>query len=441
MGRADSPLRNRLVFVVGARRSGTNWLQRILRAHPEVASLPSETYVFNMGIAPLAARFQHTNPGSPMMATMFAERDGFLDRVRDLLDGAFIDNLERLKPDARFLVERTPWHVYDLELIAKVYPDARVIHILRDGRAVARSLLAQSWGPQTMSDAAREWLSSVEAGQREGAEFGDRYREVVYERLLGDPAAEIDDLFGWLGLELAPATRDRLLLETRTEFNVDAGAPGVRADKWREGLSTRDIATFDRIAGAQQDALGYERSTGARRRDVLPSIAAPRRAVRKVARYAKDPRGEARTQVERWYARRQRTKLHANFAVVERFENALSGGRAEEAVELLSASARVRISDGHRPREARGPEGEELLRDVISSYSAGDPTWGQTHSSANVFTIVSVYDDEGARWSRTLVAILTEEAKISDLSIYRMRLADVSPEAGAVASPAGAPSQ
>ena len=178
MPSAESPLQDRLVFLVGARRSGTNWLQRILQQHPQIVGLPPETYVFNRGIRALTDGFQHTNPGSPLTGTMFVDRDGYQRAVRALVDRAFLDNLERSNPDARYVLERTPWHVYDLELIAQFYPDARVIHIIRDGRAVARSLIAMDWGPDTMEAAAEEWRTSVEAGRRGAAAFGERYREV-----------------------------------------------------------------------------------------------------------------------------------------------------------------------------------------------------------------------------------------------------------------------
>src|SRR6059058_6091134 len=103
MARDDSPLRDRVVFLVGARRSGTNWFERILNAHPDVVAMPSETYLFSHGIAPLAERFQHVNPGSSMMGQTFIERERLLDALRDLLDTVLCDSLERLGPSARYL--------------------------------------------------------------------------------------------------------------------------------------------------------------------------------------------------------------------------------------------------------------------------------------------------------------------------------------------------
>src|SRR5947208_9165285 len=106
MSRADSPLRGRVVFVVGARRSGTNWLERILTAHPAITAMPTETYLFSHGVQPFAERFQHANPAAPSMGRTFMPRDAFLDAMRDFVDRAFLENLERRDRDARFVIER-----------------------------------------------------------------------------------------------------------------------------------------------------------------------------------------------------------------------------------------------------------------------------------------------------------------------------------------------
>src|SRR2546430_2928195 len=122
MSRADSPLNGRLIFAVGCRRSGTNWLQRILTARPDAAPMPTETHLFSHAVAPLQERFQHTTPDLRKTAVTYMSRDAFLDAVRDFADRVFLENLDLIAPDARYLVERTPWHVYHLDLIANVYP-------------------------------------------------------------------------------------------------------------------------------------------------------------------------------------------------------------------------------------------------------------------------------------------------------------------------------
>jgi hypothetical protein len=428
MAPEDSPLHGRLLFLVGARRSGTNWLMRILRSHREIACVPPETYVFNLGVRPLRERFQHGNPGSLMMATMFAERDGFVQGMRSLLDRAFLDNLERLDTDARYLIERTPWHVYDLDLIGEIYPDARVIHIIRDGRAVARSLLAKDWGPDTMEEAAEEWRSSVAAGRREGAAFGERYREVSYERLLADPGAGVDGLFEWLGLELDPDARERIILEARSEFNVDPGKPGISADKWRGALSASQLATFQRIAGGQMAELGYPADAGAGATGRARETAEARlRAARGAATKLRHPREAIRKGVENVVARTALRTVEDNYEVVERLEKALDRGRGEEAISYLAPGARVRIGDGTEMRDHRGEGAGRALVEFFEEHRALGPRqlWGQVHSRPNMFTTVSAYElPGGGRWVRTVVLNVSNAGTITEATLYRFALAD-----------------
>lgn len=258
MGIDDSPLRGRLVFLVGARRSGTNWLQRIVCSHPDAVAVPSETHLFSHGLAPLAARFQHGAVSSPKTARVYLPRDEAHDMLRDVADRVFGGLAASLAPSAQLIVERTPWHVYHLDLIGAVYPDAAVVHIIRDGRDVARSLLSQEWGPTRMADAAEEWRSAVAAARAHGPTLL-RFREVRYEELLADPGGHLAELYRWLGLDDGDDIVRNALVEAGVRFNTDPRRPDVAAGKWRSELSAIDQRTFDRIAGPTLIDAGYDR--------------------------------------------------------------------------------------------------------------------------------------------------------------------------------------
>src|SRR3954470_20956321 len=195
MSRSDSSLRAKMIFAFGARRSGTWWLQRILTAHPEIAGIPSETYLFEIGIRPLFERFHHGTKSSQTVGELYADREVLLDATRDFCDRVLEPYLE---PGARFLSERSPGHAKAVDVIADVYPDARLIHIIRDGRDVARSLVAREWGPDTVAEAACEWRDSIL--QARAAAPPGRYLEISYEKLLGDPEGGVRELYAWLDL-------------------------------------------------------------------------------------------------------------------------------------------------------------------------------------------------------------------------------------------------
>lgn len=254
-----------MIFCVGARRSGTYWLQRVVASHPDVAAVPSETYLFSRGLVPLGERFQHDAPESLEVGSVYMERGAYLDALRTFCDavfGAFLG-------EHRYVLERTPEHALALDLIGAVYPDAHVIHIVRDGRDVVRSLLSMEWGPDTVEEAAEEWRACVEAGRAAGPRLA-HYREVRYEALLAQPAEHIRDLFEWLGVDASPAVVDAAVSEAGTASNVDPSSPEVATGKWRSELAPAQLAAFERIAGPTLAALGYgptaTRSAPGRRR-------------------------------------------------------------------------------------------------------------------------------------------------------------------------------
>ena len=241
-----------MIFNVGARRSGTYWLQRIVCAHPAVAEVPSETYLFSHGVAPLMERFQHDERGSQEVGKVFADRARLIAAIRGLCDTVFGEFAE---PGRTHVAERTPWHVYHLPLIAEVYPDARFVHIVRDGRDAVRSLVAQPWGPGTVAGAAEEWRASVEAGRATAPVLAGRLLEVRYEALLSATEAEIERIYAHLGLE---GSLDAALAAAGEVANLGGHDSRVGAGKWREGWSRRDVRDFDRVAGDLLRELGYE---------------------------------------------------------------------------------------------------------------------------------------------------------------------------------------
>jgi hypothetical protein len=418
MARANSPLKGRVIFAVGARRSGTNWLQRILAAPPDVAAMPTETYLFSHGIARLAERFQHATPNLPKTGVTFVPRDAFLDSIREFADRMFEENLRVISPNARYLIERTPWHVYHLDLIADVYPDAPIVHIIRDGRDVARSLLSKGWGPQTMEAAAEEWRSSVAAGRSAGSAL-PRYVEVFYERVLTDPEAEIRSLYRRLGLEVGPETLEQAVLEARSAFNVDPVFPKIGSGKWRTALTTADLRTFERIAGPLLEELGYEREPpprgGVRERIAAATSRAWRRAVAAVR-----PRQAIRAALQRGYDRGSSERFEGNAALLQRLQDALAQREHGPLQELLAPEAHVRIVDEGGAWDGRGPEGATQLLAVLDRHERRGTRQltSAVHPSMDAFTVVSTYAlDDGRVWARTLVVTIGGD-RVRDLTLY-----------------------
>ena len=121
--------------------------------------------------------------------------------------------------------------VFILPVLRVIFPNARFVHLLRDGRDVAFSNhvapelpfwrkiyfgtdMVQSWNGMALDDAAyrrnshlynaRHWLEMVSLGRAYGAMLGARYREINYEALSADPVGAGHALLEWLGLPADP---------------------------------------------------------------------------------------------------------------------------------------------------------------------------------------------------------------------------------------------
>jgi hypothetical protein len=358
-----------MIFVVGVQRSGTNWLQRIIASHPDVFAMPSETELFSRGIRPLAERFHHGAASSPVPGTTYADREALLDALRVFCDGVFAAARDRLAPSASRIVERTPDHVRELDLIAEIYPDAWFVHIIRDGRDVARSLLAQSWGPDTMEAAAASWAAGIAAARRAAPAIA-HYVEVRYEELLASPEEEIRKLFSTIGLD---GGVDGALTESGARFNVDPSAPTVAAGKWRERLSADDVAIFEQVAGGTLRDLGYDTAPGS----------AP----------AKTRRGRTRRRPKQDGAL-TRAEVRAGARFVQDVLDKLHRGRAEEIGPLLSADAYVRVVSANDDREGRDAEMRAHLIETLASDEAlrTPQLRGDFHPSLRLYTVVASYE-------------------------------------------------
>jgi Sulfotransferase family len=401
MSRAHSQLRGRMIFNVGSRRSGTFWLQRIVTAHPLVSAVGSETHLFSHGIAPLADRFHHAALGSGQVGSTFIERDVLLDALREFCDTVFAPLLE---PGKDRLSERTPLHALYTGLIRDIYPDGRIVHIIRDGRDVVRSLLAQQWGPESVAAGAEEWRRAIESA-RAGAGESDRYLEIRYEDLRADPATRISGLYHWLGLPVDDAILERALVEAGVERNLDPKGTPSGPGKWRAAFTAEDLAAFEEVAGDLLYSLGYERAQaqGSRPR---PGLRARLRRNGSNGGAAPVPPKEVGAEVE----------AQSHF---DAFLDAVHTA-PQRAGELLGDRATVRIVDGTGERAAGGAGARRLLTTALLEDDAlrGRQLRGDVHPEPPQFTVLLRYETPQGSVDRVLVARLDGD-RVQELALYR----------------------
>lgn len=395
-----SPLQDRLVFVVGAPRSGTTWLQRVLSTHPDVLVLPSETHLFSYGLSTLRDRTQSAVVGGPSTATWFMPPEEFADAARQFADAALGSYVRRTRPDALRVVERSPTHVWHLGLIADVYPDAWVLHIVRDGRDVVRSQVSQTWGAAEIPQAAAEWAGAVRAARAASPRL-HRYLEVRYEELLADPSG-IAPLFAHLGLDASPEVLSQAALESGRAVNVDPTRPDVATGKWQREWAPEDVAAFEDVAGDALDLLGYPR---------LPAVGG-------VATGADRARpGKARWKRPRVF----RPDLERRQETVTAVLGALSAS-GQGLVDLLDdSSLSVSAWSGPLTWRALGrPAAERLAAQVAEEGPWGDPVSGEQVVAGETWTVVLVHRDAAGEVVSRVVVLTVGESGCTSVRYFRL---------------------
>lgn len=154
------------MFVVGAPRSGTTWLQAVLSTDPRVVTYP-ETALFRT-LASLDGAFDRSPEALIGVQHLVTEQQ--FDEWRLGLWELGRANLLAAAPDARIILDKTPIHVHYIPMIRRAAPTARFIHLVRHPLAVVRSLLETSrtygnrWAPGRVDLAARSWTRSIDDG-------------------------------------------------------------------------------------------------------------------------------------------------------------------------------------------------------------------------------------------------------------------------------------
>ena len=280
-----------LIALIGAPRSGTTWLQSLVGSHPAIVT-PQETTLFTRYIAPIDEnwRWEQRGTGEDRARRRYVGLGAVLteaemtEAVAEFVQFTLRHVLE-LKPGAHMVLEKTPSHSLHVDLIARYVPGVRFIHLIRDGRDVASSLVAasQGWGaswgaPGNVARAARTWSDHVTAALR-AKELGP-YCELRYEDLRGeDGSTRLREVFDFCGLDVS----ERSAAERLRQFSFGEQRAGARAivvggdaarfddaevepegffnrgevGTWDPSWTTRERVEFDAEAGELLRELGY----------------------------------------------------------------------------------------------------------------------------------------------------------------------------------------
>ena len=253
------PLASDPILIGGEPRSGTTLLRVILDSHSAIACGPESHFFVDPKFQEFHEYFR--NRWTRRAADFDYTPNDLDDLFRDFVRG-FFETYAKRRGKRRW-ADKTPQSIWSLSYVWTLFPTARFVHMIRDGRDVACSVLAQNFGPKDVEEAARRWVKSIECGV---SRRGDpRYAEVRYEDLVLHTEREVRRVLAFVGEPFEPA-----VLEHHKRAHDWAGNGPVetkRASKpvyadaigrWRRDLTDADQKRFAKIAGPTLRTLGYE---------------------------------------------------------------------------------------------------------------------------------------------------------------------------------------
>ena len=307
-------------FIVGSSRSGSTLLRLMLASHSCIA-IPAETWYLiallekfpgdrllqeNEIRAAVAMMTSHyTWPDMGLAATEFRHRADNVSgvRLRDLVEMVYRWHME--VDGKKRWGDKTPAYIEIVPALAAMFDDAKFIHLIRDGRDVAKSFQRQGWHGPWMHGYAREWLRAAELDRKLGkTPLNERILRVRYEDLVLHPEATlrgicafIDERFEgqmlrWRG-KVAEAIPGR---EKKIHSSLDRDMNSSDVNRWKREMTSRELFVAEALMGAELSRFGYERryrsklwsplfaATRTYCRSVLPVIGLLRRACGFVAR-------------------------------------------------------------------------------------------------------------------------------------------------------------
>ena len=271
------------VFVVGIVRSGTTLMSLMLSAHPAIAIAPDMHYVHGW-----VQRYRQLQLSQPADFDRFwkafsgNKRFGYLgidaSAVRQCIEagqrysfrGVYLSILEAFAASLqkRRWGEKTPFTADHLDTLFRWFPDARVIYMLRDPRAVVSSLRKIPWGAELGVYAhALSWANGV--GRALANEGDTRILRVRYETLVHKPTEVLEQVCRFLGEAYSPDmldSRHTLLTSTlrgRQGWEKEHLSAALRpvhemsVEKWKNELTPVEVDVIEHYCRSVMQQAGY----------------------------------------------------------------------------------------------------------------------------------------------------------------------------------------
>ncbi len=275
---------DRPIFVVACPRSGTTLLQLMLFAHPRIAIPPEnrfflETYRARKKFGDLREESRREQLGEWVINQ---RKIRHMKVDKEILKAKIIEGPPTigsalgvvLREYAAFYGkprwgDKRPLYLNHIPTIMALFPDAQIIHIVRDGRDCVASLKRMPWWKTGSTAAITRWVQSMNMGQRAAKTLRpDQYFEVQYENLVEEPRPILERMCEFLNEDfdeamLQPhratpkaAVPKKKTWHVRTREAVSTASMG----RWESELEPWELAVIERLGRRHFKRYGYELS-------------------------------------------------------------------------------------------------------------------------------------------------------------------------------------
>jgi len=270
------------IFIVGCPRSGTSFLYHLLLSAGGFARFHTQMNVFDV-LEPIFGDLSRDRNKKAMMrewlrskafevsglvasdieAKVMAECRRGSDFLRIVMD-----DVARQQGVDRW-IDSTPTNIPHMPHIARDFPEAQFIHIIRDARDVVLSLDKRAWSrplpwdrKNSLLAAGIYWEWIVRKGRRLGAALGAKYTEVHYEELVEHPQSALDKLGKFLERNLdynkIQQTSVGSVKKPLTSFDEDLSEGHFSpVGRWREKFPPNQLVQFEQLVGEYLQEMGY----------------------------------------------------------------------------------------------------------------------------------------------------------------------------------------
>lgn len=342
-------------FIIGTGRCGTTYLAQILNTHSKVCVPPEMQCVF-----------EYDTNGSRFYENVALGTIADATAAADLIERCCPHDLERFfnyreyckglsyplcsmedffanyyaaiakSYNKEVLIEQTPWYGQRMDIMTRVFPNAKFVHVVRDGRDVALSFARTPWWFKKAELNLARWANEIKKIATDAAALlcPENYLVVKYENLVADTDAEVLRICDFLGLTLESAQLDPenyIDYDSYCKFDMDNLSSAAYL-KWKKN---KGLSSF------QGSVFAWKNETSELFENPPPTVAASLRLYGYEVQAGKDSEGDVA--FARYNVKMYVTELESKVAVLDAAVSARQLTIYDQSVHIRSVETELAV--------------------------------------------------------------------------------------------------